>query len=35
MIEESIEQKLTTNEGFEQIDRKVYGKTQVLFFEVI
>ena len=35
VIEESIDQKLTTNEGFEQIDRKVYGKTQVLFFEVI
>jgi len=35
VIEESIDQKLTPNEGFEQIDIKVYGKTQVLFFEVI
>ena len=35
VIEESIDQKLTANKRFKQIANKVYGNTQVLFFEVI
>ena len=35
IIEESIDQNLNLDEKFEKIERKVYGKTQVLFLKVI